>query len=288
MMADGSPVSIAALLASGVPLRPHEAVAIVFDLCGHLNRHRAAPGIMPAISTLSVTIDPRGAVAVTGGIPGEDDQTVSLAGRLLLDMLDRSAAAAGGAIPPRLRSIALRAASDGRDAFASAAQFMSALRRHRPTRGEAQAIRSVYDRWAVTGRGRLPAVAVVDPRPSEQDRSRHVPQPAAALEQGSGPAGGRRIGVRRAVLVGGMLLVLAGAGFVFVRARTVDDLPFVAPVSKPTPVLPRRQPGWELLERPERTSANPAPRNAPARQARAGKVRELTSPPPSDLPGASR
>jgi hypothetical protein len=213
---------------------------------------------MPAISTATVTIDADGTVAVSGGLPGEDEQTVSLAGRLLLEMLDHSAAAVETAVPPRLRSIAIRAAAGGRDAFATAGQFASALRRHGPESGEVQAIRGLFERWAATTRG--------------------TASPARAVEsQWPVPAQGAFwFRVTRALLVGMMLLFLVGAGFVFLAGRPADDPPLVVPASRPLPVQPRRQPGWELLKS-ERASTSAVPRPSPVRRA-GGDARQPTNP----------
>ncbi len=191
----------------------------MLDLCGQVARRPVAAGVMPAISAATVTVDANGAVTMAGGVPGEDEQTVSLVGRLLLDMLDRSASTSDAAVPPRLRATALRAASGGRDAFGSLAEFAAALRRQRPEHGEVQEVpfSSGRRRWARAS---------------------------------------------TALIVGALLLlVLAGAGFAILAAGASDNLPFVPPVVKPTPVVPRGEPGWELLRQPKRAAA-PQPRDA--------------------------
>lgn len=301
-MNQGHPVSIAAFMAAGVPLRPHEAVAIVLELCRQVGRRRAATGVMPAISAGTVTLDGAGVVTVAGGVPGEDEQTVSLVGRLLVEMLDHSAAAVENAVPPRLRATAFRAASSGREAFASLADFVSALRRHGPEFEPTQAIVGVFDRWA-EGRTSPTPVTRADPQAANfSDRRKNGPSPdvlrrflreaeqEAYLARVAAPPplpAARRPYVRaaRALLVGVLLLVLAAAGFVFLVAGTVDDLPLVAPVARPTPVAPRVEPGWELLRRPVRASLGPES-GSDRHRAQTGSRRVLTSTPPPDVAAA--
>ncbi len=289
-MGESRPVTIAALVAADVTLRPHEAVAIVVQLCGQLHRGGApAPGIAPAISAATVTIDGTGAVAVVGGAPVEDEQTVSLAGRLLLEMLDHSASATDAVAPPRLRSTAVRAAMGGRQAFGTSTQLVAALRRHGPAFGETQAIRGLFERWA----DRMPQAAgraegrsdVLRRFLREAEQEAYRARVEASLPSApAGPAAAarpRRRGTRlaRFALVSALLLILAGAGLVFGLRGSKDDLPFVAPVIKPTPVLPRREPGWELLGRPQRADSTPPVRTLPSRQARhGGQAGELTAP----------
>jgi hypothetical protein len=261
-MAEGHPVSIGALQASGIPLRPHEAVAIVAELCSHLAKARAVPVVMPAISASTVTIDASGAVAVTGGAHAEDEQTVSLAGRLLLEMLDHPAGMVGTA-PPRLRTTAVRAALAGRSAFATAGAFASALQRHGPEDGRSQAIRALFNRWESRIEGRIPASSVpVLPGVPRNHSSR----------------------MRRALVVGAVLIGLAGAGLMLLVRGAAEEPPLVAPASRPTPVLPRREPGRELLRRTERASAGTVSRPVPTRRAAAREPRELTLSPQADLP----
>ena len=270
-MTESRPVAVATLLAAGVQPHPHEAVAIVLQLCGQIARRGPAPRVTPAISTSTVCIDASGAVAVSGGESGEDEQTVSLAGRLLVELLDHSAAALEGAALPRLRATALRAASSGRAAFGSVSQLVSALRRYGPEYGEARAVQALFERWAA-------------PRGSQTAPERRPGAPTPSVERRYGPstrfqasAGWSR--AARALLVGMMLLVLAGAGAVFLNGGRAPELPIAAPVSRPTPVLPRRQPAWELLRRSERAVVNQAPRTRPARQAGVSDRSELTIPP---------
>jgi len=272
VMTESRPVAVAALLAAGVQPHPHEAVAIVLQLCGQISRRGPVQRVTPAISTSTVSIDASGAVTVSGGEPGEDEQTVSLAGRLLVELLDHSAAALESAALPRLRATALRAASSGRAAFGSASQLGSALRRYGPKYGEAQAVRALFERWAAprvwpTAPERRPAA----PTPNVERRSRSSTRFSASAAWSR---------AARALLVGTMLLLLAGAGAVFLNGGRVSDLPVAAPISRPTPAQPRRQPAWELLRGSERVVVNQAPRARSARQAGVSERSELTVPPP--------
>jgi hypothetical protein len=273
-MTGSQPVAVATLLAEGVRPHPHEAVAIVLQLCGEISRRGPSPRVTPAISTSTVSIDASGVVAVSGGAPGEDEQTVSLAGRLLIELVDHSAAALEAAALPRLRATALRAATRGRAAFGSASELASAIRRYGPQYGETRAVQALFERWAGRrGRPTMPGLRVSVPPPEPEAMRRFgVPSRFSASVAWSRAA--------RALLVGVMLLALAGASVVVLTGERVDELPVVAPISKPTPVLPRRQPAWELLRRSERAVVNEAPRTRAVRQAGAEARRELAIPPP--------
>jgi hypothetical protein len=269
-MTESRSVAVATLLAEGVQPYPHEAVAIVLQLCGQISRRGPAPRVTPAISTSTVSIDASGAVAVSGGEPGEDEQTVSLAGRLLVELLDHSAAALEAAALPRLRATALRAASGGR-AFGSASQLVSALRRYGPEYGEAQAVQALFARWAARcGWQTAPERRVSAPTPEVEGRF------GSAVRFSPSVAWSR---AARALLVGMTLLVLVGVGVVFLNGGRGAELPVVVPISRPTPVLPRRQPTWELLRGSERAVINQAPRSRPARRAGVSDRSELTIPP---------
>lgn len=287
-MSENRPVSVGALMADGVQPHPHEAVAVILQLCEQISRRGPASRVTPAISASTVAIDAGGAVTVVGGEAGEDNQTVPMAGRLLVEMLDHCAPALEAAVLPRLRAMALRAASGGRGAFGSASQFVSSLRRFGPEYGDAQAVRALFNRWAEERRRRTGGERRVNTPPPDMMRrflreaelearlARVEARPAAPagtfLRFKAWAARGRV-----AVLVGATLLVLAGAGFVFLVAGRPPELPVVVPAAKPTPVLPRRQPAWELLRRPDRAMVSQPPRSLLIHGA--GDRRELTVPP---------
>jgi hypothetical protein len=333
-MTEVLPVPIAALLRSGTPLFPHEAVAVVLDLCTLVSRSRRTAGVMGVISSSTVELDASGAVSMSGGVPGEDEQSVSLVGRLLLDMLDHGTRAEA-AVPPRLRATALKAATAGHEAFASLAHLAAALRRHGPEQGVASATRAVFERWTAQRRsGNASGAKAEPPRPEGppgEERRRQAPSPdvlrrllreaeldAYRARQEAGPAPvkppgfdarapepepateaervearaqgdaeplpkARRRSVRKLLAVGITLLLLASAGFLLLFSGQPVDMPFVAPVAKPTPVSPRREPGWELLGKPSRVS-NPAHQPSVAARGRrqsADAGRQLTAPSPS-------
>jgi hypothetical protein len=310
-MSEGHPVPISSVLAAGVGLRPHEAVAVVLELCRRLGDRRESAGVTSAISASTVTIDRAGRVAVSGGMPHEVEQTISMAGHLLLEMLDHPASAntSETAVPPRLRSTAERAAWAGEAAFSSVGQLLGALRRHGPDYGETRALQDVFARWTARAAGTGPAAA----GPPQIERRRAVPPPdimrrflreadeeayRARVEASSRPAAAgtaadapqtSRSRLRRLVLVAAMLVALAGVAFAVLLDKTPEDLPVVPPASKPTPVQPRREPGWELLGKPERSVANPSPdRRAAGPQRRPGEARALTAATHGELPVSDR
>jgi hypothetical protein len=261
-MTEGRAVSIATVLASGVSLHPREAVAIVLELCGHLSCQRPSAGVRSAISASTVTIDQSGAVAVEGGSPGEDEQTVSLAGRLLAEMLDSSNDPTDVVrIPSRLMAAAELAATHGRRGFGSAAQFVSALRRHRPEYGERAAIRGLFLRWQARARGCAP---IQQPAP-----------PAPTITEADA-----QFSVARALLVSAVLLALAGAGAAYFIKGAAGGVPPPIPVLKSTPATPRPQPARELLRGSERVSAGTTPSAVAVRRAPVTPPRELTTAPP--------
>ena len=193
-MTESRPVAVATLLAAGVQPHPHEAVAIVLQLCGQIARRGPAPRVTPAISTSTVCIDASGAVAVSGGESGEDEQTVSLAGRLLVELLDHSAAALEGAALPRLRATALRAASSGRAAFGSVSQLVSALRRYGPevrrSRGGAGPVRALGRTARLAdGTGATPRCAPTSSVERRYGPSTRFPASAGWSRAARGPAG---------------------------------------------------------------------------------------------------
>jgi hypothetical protein len=304
----GRPVSIAELLACGVAPQPHEAVAIVLMLCDQLGSQGARQSVMPAISAGTVTIEDTGSVAVAGGVAVEDEQTVSLVGRLLLEMLDHPVAEFDSAVPPRLRATATRAALGGRQAFATASQLVAALRRHGPEYGAAEAVRGLFRRWQTRSDRRSPNAGEAGGAPAQADRRRSAPSSdmlrrflreaddeacSARTEALPVPAAAaarswRRSPAAKVLLVGVMLLMLASAGFAILGSRAPEDLPFVAPVSKPSIPGPRSgQPAWELLRRPARASVDP-PTTPPRRHAAPTPRRELTAPAAPDAAAPSR
>jgi hypothetical protein len=281
-MSEGFPVTVAELLRSGEPLSPHEAVAITVELCKLVMARRAADGVAPAISPSTVRIDASGAVSVTGGVPGEDEQTVSLVGRLLQQMLDHAGGEREAVVSPRLRATALRAATGGRDAFASLDHLVAALRRHAPEQGHA-AIRAAFNRRGPT----VPRSGASPLCPAGTGPSGHVAEVVDA--EAPDEAGGRlvRTWFATVLVVGVTLLLLAAAGMWSLLISDGGPAPVMVPVPKPTPVSPRREPGWELLGKSERASA--VPRNGPSAGRRSATAVNLRAgEPPADPPDATR
>jgi hypothetical protein len=287
-------------LLSFEPPRPHEAVAIAIELCNLVTARKAAEAVPAAISASTVRIDASGAVAVAGGAPGEDEQTVSLIGHLLVEMLRRPGGEAYEDVSPRLRATAVRAATRGRDAFASVAHLAAALRRHAPDQRHA-AIRAAFDRrQAAGGRpptalrlpGPLVTVRILPYADDDATRAGIAPfAPGEATDDDERSDGGRAPALRTwfatALVVGVTLLLLVGTGALFLFTADDDPVPMIVPKTKPTPVSPPREPGWELLGKPERAMAVPAPAAlVPVRSATGAKPRPAA--PPPDLNDASR
>ncbi|HEX7486955.1 MAG TPA: hypothetical protein VF332_12430 [Vicinamibacterales bacterium] len=283
-MSEGCPLTIAELLTSDELLHSHEAVAIAVELCSLIMARRPVNAVAPAISSSSVSIDASGAVAVAGGVPGEDEQAVSLIGRLLVDMLGHAGNQGESAVPTRLRATAVRAATSGHEAFESLANLVAALRRHAPAQRHA-AIRAVFDRRRAAARrsasSRAPGFAPAglerrrrcasadivpgELRAAEQEvlRARFAGQERQTGVERKDLAGAarasRNVWITRALVVGAMLLLLAGVSAIFQFTDQGDEAPTARPVTRPTPASPPREPGWELLGKPERASVAPAP-----------------------------
>jgi hypothetical protein len=294
-MSQGFPVTVAELLSCSAPPLPHEAVAIAIELCNLVVARQAADAVPSAISPSTVRIDPSGAVAVAGGVPGEDEQTVSLIGHLLVEMLRHPGSEPDADASPRLVATAARAAIRGRGAFASVAHLAAALRRHAPDQRHS-AIRALYDR-SQTALGRAGALRMPDPRAAvrflrevDEDSSQArlaaagASDPAQHDRSDGDRAPGARLWFTTALVVGVTLLLLAGTGALFLFTADDDPAPMIAPRTKPTPVSPPREPGWELLGKPERAMAVPAPgAHAPTRSVARAKPRLIATPPdPTD------
>jgi len=289
-MLQARPVTIAELLSSNWPPRPPEAVAIAIELSSLVIARRAADAVASAICPATVSIDASGAVAVTGGVPAEDEQTVSLVGHLLVEMLDPLRGDQDPAVSPRLLATATRAAVRGNDAFASLGHLVAALKRHAPEQRHA-AIRSAFDRSrpaAVHTRG------VGRARPSAPVRYLHGAKedihwarfgppasggPAEPEMPGAETARPSRTWMATALAVGLALLLLAGASIFLLSPASSGPVPPLVPPSRPMPVSPRREPGWELLGKPERTSVATAPAPAAPRRAEARVTRRSAGSP---------
>jgi hypothetical protein len=102
-------------------------VAIVLELCRQI-RPAAAAAVTAPVSSATVLLDADGRVATRGGAASEDDQTVSLLGHLLLELLEDQPETS------RLRRIAARAATSlpGGRRRISVRRLAAALRRSAP------------------------------------------------------------------------------------------------------------------------------------------------------------
>ncbi len=143
-MVQGFPVTVAELLVSGARPLPAEAAALVLGVCS-----KVIPGprhiVAAPISTSSVLVEADGSVSVAGGRVVEDDQTVSLLGHLLLQIL-RSTGGAAQRPAARLEALALRAAAASQASGLTLAGFSAEVRRFAPQDAPG-AVRGLFDRW---------------------------------------------------------------------------------------------------------------------------------------------
>jgi hypothetical protein len=240
-MKDGFPVSVAELLAAGQRPHPSEAVAIVLDVCRQVMRKATGPSVLPPISTAALFLDRSGAVAVAGGVPVEDEQTVPLLGRLLLQMLPAPGTPGGPLVPSRLRRLAARAAS-GESPRLTVGRLAAALRPFAPEYPSA-AIRALFDRWRSDGwrANSAPVLTVGEAAPVDAPvfsrRTHFVPRTRT----------GRRSAV--AALVGALLMLIgAGATYWLNADQALPPLPLSPSILIKDPPPPRDV--WELLPDP--------------------------------------
>jgi hypothetical protein len=127
-MMSGFPLALDTLLARERP-SPAEAVAIVLELCRQVRPAGGGSAVTPPVTRATVLLDTDGAVATRGGAVTEDDQTVSLLGHLLLELVDDRPETS------RLRRVAARAARSlpGGSRAVSVRRLASALRRNAPS-----------------------------------------------------------------------------------------------------------------------------------------------------------
>ncbi len=231
-MKDGFPVSVAELIAAGARPFPAEAVAILLDLCEQVARQPAGRSVLHAITPSALFIDGSGTVAVAGGVPVEDDQTVQLLGRLLLQMLPAPGSLGATRVPSRLRSLAARAA-DGQLGRLSVGRLEASLRRFAPQHPQG-AVRALFERWRgaeVPGLGEFTASA------SPERSSQPARPPSRGLPR-------RAVGALVAAL-----LILAGVGAAYwLNADTaLPPIPLSPSLLISEPPAPPHD-GWELLD----------------------------------------
>lgn len=241
-MKDGFPVSIAELLAAGQRPLPSEAVAIVLDVCRQVMRQRAGASVLPPISTGALFLDASGTVSVAGGVPAEDDQTVPLLARLLLQMLPVSGTPGGARVPSRLRQLASRAAA-AESPRLTVARLAVGLRRFAPEQPQA-AIRGLFERWC----GKQDPVAGWPPM-LEARGPEPVETAAPALSRRS--AGSRRRRMAAVGIIAAAFLILLGVGATYwLNAdEGLPPLPMNPAIFIKDPPAPARG-GWELLADP--------------------------------------
>lgn len=257
-MKDGFPVSVAELIAAGAWPFPGEAVAILLDVCEQVVRRPLAGAVPPAITPSALFLDGSGAVAVAGGVPVEDDQTVQLLGRLLLQMLPAPGTTAGARVPSRLRDLASRAAAGELDRI-SVRRLAASLRRFAPAQPKA-ALRVLFERWRQRDEAAGLPVGGGDTLVGDYDLS-------AALTQAELTSPGRARGHRRIVgaLVGALLILASVSAAYWLNADTrLPPVPLSPSLlSEPAPPPAR---GWELLDPAglATESRAPAPATEPA------------------------
>jgi hypothetical protein len=271
-MKDGFPVSVSELLAAGQRPLPSEAVAIVLDVCRQVMQRQAGPSVLPPISTAALFLDGSGAVSVAGGVPAEDDQTVPLLARVLLQMLPPRGTPGAARVPSRLRLLAAHAAA-GDPPRADVGRFSGALLRFGPQRRET-AIRAVFRRWSGEG-PRNPDLASRWGLETRTADGAAPVQPAERRVTAKRPGLPVRVlrGARRHSLAVGVvvvaLVVLAGIGARYwLNAKEIlPPLPVNPAILLREPPAPARN-GWELLSDPARLAVDadstlPLPTDSP-------------------------
>ncbi|HSK10471.1 MAG TPA: hypothetical protein VK911_12905 [Vicinamibacterales bacterium] len=147
------PLALQSLLGAGHRPTPGEAVAIVLELCRQV-RPAESGVVTPPLSAATVYLDPTGAVGTRGGVAVEDDQTASLLGHLLLELLDE-----GQPQADPVRRLAARAAhSLPGTSRVSVRRLAGGLRRLSPSDPKA-AVRAFVERANGTGAGAAETVA---------------------------------------------------------------------------------------------------------------------------------
>ncbi len=231
-MKDGFPVSVAELIAAGARPFPAEAVAILLDVCEQVARQPAGRSVLPAITPSALFIDGSGTVAVAGGVPVEDDQTVQLLGRLLLQMLPAPGSLGAARVPSRLRSLAARAA-DGQLRRLSVGRLAASLRRFAPQHPPG-AVRALFERW----RGaEVPDFAAFPAPASPESWGRPVRPPSRGFPR-------RAVGALVAAL---LILAGVGAAYWLNADAPLPPIPLSPSLLISEPPAPPRD-GWELLD----------------------------------------
>jgi len=271
-MVQGFPVTVAELLASGARPLPAEAAALVLGVCSRVTggpRHI----VSAPISTSSVFVEADGRVSVAGGRVVEDDQTVSLLGHLLLEML-RSRGAATPRPAARLEALARRATASSSGPGPTLAGFAAEVRRFAP-QDAAGAVRGLFDRWR---RGEREPAHHEDQVPETIRRLLPEADLAAMAGltptlRGAGVRSGFRHAGRKLVITLATLLLLSAAGITYFFWGDHDRSKAGAQTARPSPASARvvqPQPARELLPggtpaaRPvsERDEAAPGTRTA--------------------------
>jgi hypothetical protein len=242
-MKDGFPVSVAELLASGERPVPSEVVAIVLGVCSQATRQPVGAAVPPPITPAALFIDRTGSVALAGGVPADDDQTVQMLGRLLLALL---LAVDVARVPARLRELATRAAVfEG--PRGSVQRLAASLKRFGPEHPQA-AVRTLFERWQAARMVGAAARPTFHQAVGTADRIETVGAPESSRPRRANRFRGWRLAVGAVV---GALLMLAGLGAT--SWLSADDklppLPLNPAILSTPPSRPARG-GWELLDDP--------------------------------------
>jgi hypothetical protein len=284
-MKDGFPVSVAELIAAGARPFPGETVAILLDVCEQGVRQPPRGAVLPAITPSALYVDGSGTVALAGGVPVEDDQTVQLLGRLLAQMLPAPGTVGASRVPSRLRDLATRAAA-GELRRLSVARLAASLRRFAPENPQ-MAVRDLFERWR---KGAATSPAVHAPWPSS-----HTPVTTPiTLDAQEDVSPARPTHQLRRRLVGALVattLVLASIGAAYwLNADTVlPPLPLSPTLLSDPPKQKPSRDGWELLDpaalavdaRPVRADDATAP---PAKAEKSPPAAQVPPPPPPQRP----
>ena len=190
-------------------------------------------------------------MAVAGGVPVEDEQTVPLLGRLLLQMLPAPGTPGAPLVPSRLRRLAARAAA-GESPRLTVGRLAAGLRPFGPESPNA-AIRALFERWRGDARRAAgPVISTIDISTDvstiDQDTSfADTPVFASPVRFLPTSRSGRRSAL--AALVGTLLMLIgAGATYWLNADAGLPPLPVSPSILIKEPPPPRDV--WELLPDP--------------------------------------
>jgi transcriptional regulator with XRE-family HTH domain len=120
-------IRLADVVADGVEVYPHDAAAVIHELCGFVCRQRTRPRAVPDVEHLAV--DAAGRICLLRTLNLPEEQVVSHLGRVLRQLLATRGLAAEPVEGDRLLAVASRAITGGSESFADVKAFGDELGR---------------------------------------------------------------------------------------------------------------------------------------------------------------